>query len=299
MTEQATDNILPQTEPRNPQEQPVQQFLLRQARERVGLHLAAVAVTLKVPVARLEALEAGRYHELPDPTFVRALAKSVCKVLKVDPEPILATLPSAYVADLGPTSTAISTPMPTRRAGAIMTSGESMLHVPLAVLVAVVLAVLALVLWMWLPERPMADSLQPEPALTSSQSDRDSQGSKEPASPEASNTSVPMLAAADVMTQVTESVAPIVAVMPTEGPQVAQGIVQLIAADTTWIQVVGASQRVLLQRSLEAHESVAFSNDFPLSVVIGRADQVTVRVRDQAFDLVPWTRGNVARFEVQ
>lgn len=67
--------------------------MLREAREAHGLHVAALAVSLKVPVKKLEALEADRLEELPDVVFVRALASSVCRALKVDPKPILAKLP--------------------------------------------------------------------------------------------------------------------------------------------------------------------------------------------------------------
>ncbi len=66
---------------------------LRRARESRGLHIAALAATLKVPQSKLEALEADRYAELPDATFARALARSMCRALKVEAEPILAMLP--------------------------------------------------------------------------------------------------------------------------------------------------------------------------------------------------------------
>ena len=48
--------------------------LLRAARERQGLHVAALAAAIKIPQRKLEALEAGRFEELPDATFTRALA---------------------------------------------------------------------------------------------------------------------------------------------------------------------------------------------------------------------------------
>ncbi|HSB99271.1 MAG TPA: helix-turn-helix transcriptional regulator, partial [Burkholderiaceae bacterium] len=62
--------------------------MLRAAREKQGLHIAALSASIKVPQAKLEALEAGRYHELTDATFVRALAHSVCRVLKIDAKPV-------------------------------------------------------------------------------------------------------------------------------------------------------------------------------------------------------------------
>ena len=42
--------------------------MLRAARERQGLHIAALAASIKVPPAKLEALEAGRYEALTDST---------------------------------------------------------------------------------------------------------------------------------------------------------------------------------------------------------------------------------------
>ncbi|MES2400777.1 MAG: helix-turn-helix domain-containing protein [Pseudomonadota bacterium] len=67
--------------------------LLRRAREAAGLHIAALAVLLKVPVKKLEALEADRFDLLPDAVFVRALASSVCRTLKIDATPVLQRLP--------------------------------------------------------------------------------------------------------------------------------------------------------------------------------------------------------------
>lgn len=68
-------------------------FILRQARESSGLHIAALAGALKVPVKKLDALEMDRYDLLPDTVFVRALASSVCRTLKVEAAPVLALLP--------------------------------------------------------------------------------------------------------------------------------------------------------------------------------------------------------------
>ncbi|MCU0941911.1 MAG: helix-turn-helix domain-containing protein [Hydrogenophaga sp.] len=76
-------------------ELPSRPVRLREAREAAGLHIAALAAALKVPVRKLEALEAGRYDELPDMTFARALASSACRQLKIDPAPVLAQLPQS------------------------------------------------------------------------------------------------------------------------------------------------------------------------------------------------------------
>src|SRR3569832_2543556 len=69
--------------------------LLRRARESAGLHIAALAVSLKVPVRKLEALEEDRYDDVGDPVFTRALASTVCRTFKVDPQPVLQRLPQS------------------------------------------------------------------------------------------------------------------------------------------------------------------------------------------------------------
>ena len=67
--------------------------MLRAAREKQGLHIAALAAAIKVSPRKLDALENDRWHELPDATFTRALAQTVCRTLKVDARPVLDKLP--------------------------------------------------------------------------------------------------------------------------------------------------------------------------------------------------------------
>ncbi len=84
--------------------------LLKQAREAAGLHIAALAVLLKVPVKKLEALEADRLDSLPDAVFIRALASSVCRTLKIDSGPVLARLPQTDAPKLTYQGTGINAP---------------------------------------------------------------------------------------------------------------------------------------------------------------------------------------------
>ena len=81
-----------------------------QAREAAGLHVAALAVSLKVPVRKLEALEEDRYDLLTDAVFVRALASSICRTLKIDPQPVLDRLPQTTAPRLAQDSDGINAP---------------------------------------------------------------------------------------------------------------------------------------------------------------------------------------------
>ena len=67
--------------------------LLRLAREQQGMHIAMLAAQIKVPVKKVQALEADQFEEFASAVFVRSLAASVCRTLKVDAAPVLALLP--------------------------------------------------------------------------------------------------------------------------------------------------------------------------------------------------------------
>jgi len=250
---------------------------LRQARERAGLRVEALAATLKVPVRQLEALEAGHYDELPDLTFARALALSVCRVLKTDPGPILASLPALARVRLGEPENALHTPLPNATASTVLARAASAqaqrLSAPVAV--ALFLLVAALTLWFLLPRQV------PEPALSS-------------AEPQLA-TLAPDVARPDVPTLTPTPVPAPAPAAPATQPEV----LRLSADQTAWVQVIGASGRVLLQRSLQPGESVVFNDDLPLQLVIGRADAVRVSVRGAPTDLNALSRNNVARLQVR
>lgn len=80
--------------------------MLRRAREAQRIGIEVMAANIKVSVAKLEALEAGRYDLLPDANFTRALAMTLCRVLKIDAAPVLAAMPAArpttLVSDVPP-----------------------------------------------------------------------------------------------------------------------------------------------------------------------------------------------------
>ena len=81
------------TEIADAQAEPSAGRLLREARERQGLHIAVLAASIKVAPKKLELLEADRFDALPDATFTRALAQTVCRALKIDPGAVLLLLP--------------------------------------------------------------------------------------------------------------------------------------------------------------------------------------------------------------
>lgn len=278
--------------------------LLRQAREAAGLHIAALAVALKVPVRKLESLEADRLDQLPDAVFARALASSVCRALHVDPGPVLERLPQVH-ANL----------VPQRDAGLnapFRGSGESTkprvlnsLARPAAwVVVLLLLGIVALLLW---PpsraDRAVASSANAPREVISDvmpPAAMPAPGVSETVLPSDGPTAAPTLAASAPVAAAPASTVN-VAVPPANVPAAAGGtpIVAFTATGSSWIEVRDARGTLTLQRTLQAGERVDAAGTLPLQVIVGRADATRVQVRGVDFDLAPRTRDNVARFEVR
>ena len=77
------------------------------------------------------------------------------------------------------------------------------------------------------------------------------------------------------------------------------GILVFRAKEPTWVEVSDARKVVLIRRTLANGETVGFSGELPLSVVVGKVDGVAVEVRGQPLTMEPLAGTNVARFEVK
>lgn len=266
--------------------------ILRQARERAGLHIGALSVSLKVPVKRLEALEADRFDMLPGPVFVRALALSVCRQLRLDPQAVLSLLPDATQPVLsieGSMSEPFRSPSqrgPARPALAVSTP---------AVLAALVLVVAALVVFFW----PDITSWSGQRAATKTAPAASSVITEQvqPALPPQKGVEAVSGSVAAAPAPSLPSAAAPLEVQPAK--PVDSAIVLFKAHKTTWVEVIGPGGELVLRRLIEAGEQVPVTAAPLLRVTVGNVGGVTVLVRGSPFDLSPFTQGNTARFEVQ
>lgn len=292
--------------------------LLKQAREQAGMSLETLASRVKVLPHKLAALEEGRFDELPDLTFARALAKTICRHFNIDPVPVLAGFPATAAAA---SATALNrqtlrTPLDANRGLRIHGSGRSGFSVgaPTFALAAVAVAV---ALWWWLPASPpggtgtdAANSNQPHATVEVVPTLNQTAETVAPAAVASLPVPSPAVAPAPAVTTPVVPAAPLAppgaAVVPAATPGAAPAavapasidVLRLQARQTTWVEVRGGG-RTLLQRTLQAGESVSFNTGAPFGVVVGRADAIEVQLRGQAFDITPYKRNNVARFSVQ
>lgn len=283
---------------------------LRQAREAAGLHVVALAAMLKVPVKKLEALEAERYDQLPDTTFTRALALSVCRQLKVDPTDILAALPQSSEVRLGEGP---NLGAPFKASGPAAAQAAAPASLPRPVIVAALVLLAAALVWFLVPERPNgaarvttngngAVMLATPVPVPVAEATAPVTGEVASAGNPASSGSQPAMPVSPLAT--TETTAPAEprddSSAPAEGTRdAAAAVLDIRVSEISWVEVVGRSGRVLLQREMGAGEQARFDQDGPFKVVVGRADATEVRVRGQALDIAPHARNNVARFEVK
>ena len=310
--------------------------LLKRAREAAGLHIAALAVSLKVPVKKLEALESDRFDLLPDAVFVRALASSVCRTLKVDAAPILARLPQTHAPKLTYQGVGINTPFHSPGDG----PGPSVwaqISRP-AVLAGLVLLLGALVLIFLPAVKTGVSEVKSEvmSALPASDPEKQAPGAVVAQTPSvetavfpASTTYATALAvpASGVTSSVTAASAPTVpkttvtvtssSPLPVSDSKVitkgtstptfvispgqlgATDVVVFSAKGETWVEATDVKGQVVLRRILNAGEVASASGALPLKVVVGRANNTQVQIRGKAFDLNAIAKDNVARFEVK
>lgn len=269
--------------------------LLRQARQRAGVHLGMLSVALKVPVAQLEALESDDHAPLSGPVFVRALAGSVCRQLKIDPAPVLALLPQAphRMQDM-PASLEMTRPDLTgRHFGRRWTVSRKFLL--LALLMAVLIALVA-----WLPEWPNSP-VAPSPLASAPVAESATQTS-ESATPQAPMVVLlPSESAADaapgIVLPAPKAATATASALPTAGS--ALEVVFKGKADDSWVEVQDRTGAVVFNKLVRAGETHVVKGVPTLTVVVGLAGAVEVLVRGQPLDLTPFSRGAVARFEVK
>jgi cytoskeleton protein RodZ len=297
--------------------------LLKAAREKQGLHVAALAASIKVSPRKLEALEADRHEELQGPAFTRALAQSVCRALRIDPAPVLALLPRADAHDLENVTGHLNAPFRDRGS---RDDGAMMVWAQRALVVAGVGLLLAAAVTYLLPTSWWRQTA--EPALTSAAGAASAvvtevlplagvrpgpapeAGSLAPAAsaPALPSPAVAVSPAAATVAPVTTPASRVPAVAVTHlapppgqasAPGSARSVVQLSVAEDSWVEVRDAQGRVLLSRTVQPGEAVGVDGAMPLRAVIGNAAGTRLWLRGQPVELAPLTRDNVARVELR
>jgi len=298
--------------------------LLREAREAAGLHVGALAVSLKVSVRKLEALEADDLTQLPDAVFARALAATVCRSLKVDPEPILARLPQLPTRSLHVGSQ--ETPVRMDRQGASLRFAaigglpRPVVYLTAALLVGAFVVTLLPSLQVggdpspvaspdgiairMVPNQSVTEAATPftmpiaEP-MTAASAPEPAASASIVASSAASAAPVVAGSAATLQIAAARDVPAIIATTSSTAASESGAVAVFNTREPSWVEVVDAAGLVHLRKTMPAGESARINGTLPLTVVIGRANAIDIVVRGKPFDLAPVTKGNIARFQIK
>lgn len=270
--------------------------LLRAARERSGMHIGLLSTTLRVPVRKLELLENDRFEELHDATFVRALALSVCRVLKCDPAPVLDALPrlEASVSTVDHVNQGLGQPF-SQRGGAPVVLRSSPTRrawwwVPMLT------AALAAAIWWWASASwwpvhgLLAESATASVAVGGA-------GEAAQAQPSASvgNALPPGLASSSVGLVQTVHGAPV----ESAASAAAALVSAIIVTEPSWVEASDLQGRQIWARTLTPGEVVALEAGSGLRLTIGNAAGTQLRWRGRLVDFSGSTRDNVARVELK
>lgn len=283
--------------------------LLRQARQAQGLHIAALAASIKVTPRKLELLEADRLDELPDATFTRALAQTVCRTLKIDAAPVLALLPPPRGHRLEQVSEGLNAPFREHSGRLDASDWVAMLMRP-----AVWSPVLVLLAAAGLYVAPAGLLRLPQWA-TGSPASADA-GALSPAvvattatAPQPAAATAPAVVAAAAPEAAASAMVETVFSTPQESATAASspgptappvaGLLQVRTTAESWIEVLDGRWQPLMSRMVQPGEAIGLDGARPFRLKIGNAAVTQVVFRGQPVELAAYTRDNVAKLELK
>ena len=271
--------------------------LLRQARQAQGLHIAALAAAIKVVPRKLELLESDQFEQLPDATFTRALAQTVCRQLKVDAAPILALLPPPKGHRLEQVAEGLNTPFH-ERPGRLVPKDWASVASPVLWIAGLIIAATVAVYaapahWLKFATSPAVTRPRPADGVSST------------TVPTVVTAPAPVNAPASAASAAIEPTAQPAAVASEPGvpdavtAAAASGVLQFRVTAESWIEVTDARGQSLIARVLQPGESVGLDGALPMKVKVGNVRGTQIVFKGQPLELATSTRDNVARLELK
>lgn len=290
--------------------QPSSGQLLRQAREQQQMTVQTLAAMLKVPVHKLQALEEDRWDALTDAVFTRSLALSVCRILNIPSEPVLAGLPKLEGSKLSANPEGINAPFKDKTLRSLMSpshdsSSGSAFKIVAALLIAVAGSAGLYFLPQWQSEEQETVEAAPasvEPELMFAPqapgvvvSVQETTVAEQPAA--AAQEPAPAPAETEAAAAAVPSAD---AAQPAEAQAGAGPRLRFAASGDSWVQVRDAQDKVVMEKMMKEGDVLdQAAPSRPLKVVVGNAAATTLEVDGAALNLQESARNNVARFEVK
>jgi cytoskeleton protein RodZ len=276
--------------------------LLRAAREAAGLSQDAVAQQLKLAPRQVRAIEEDDYARLPGRTFVRGFVRNYARLLRVDPDAVVAALPSHESGSPldRPTLTPTARPMAELRVQSERRNTWSRWLIPLALLAIVAVAAVYEFTRASPGRRAPVDAASAPATAPAPPAATQGTALPNPLVPPKAD-GAPPAAASPVKAGAEPAPAlPVTAVPP---PSLAAPAAAAASAATllltfnatSWVEVKDGKGVVIYLQTGTAGTSQTLAGTPPLDVAIGNAAGVGVAFRGQAVNLAPYTHANIAR----
>ena len=257
---------------------------LAHARAALGLSVKDVAQQLKFAVRQIEALEQGRFGELPTGTFARGMVRAYARLLKLDAEPLVERIAGRVaVPDNAAAVASVRRPIP-------ITDSARRTNLAYAALSIAILCVIAGVVFEWQSERASASRMSFVPAAQA------------PAEPQPSVVAPPNLSPLAVAE-------PARAGQPAQAPQAAapaskpaaEGMRRIVMKfdGLSWVEIKDRGGKTLLSQLNPAGSEQAVEGRPPFALIIGNAQQVRLSYDERPIDLAPHVKVEVARFTLE
>jgi cytoskeleton protein RodZ len=264
---------------------------LAAAREARGLALADVAQQLKFAPRQLEALEQERFDALPGATFARGMVRSYARLLKLDPEPLLARIAGRWeVPDSNRLAARYHQPVP------FSDSARRSTFVYLGIS-AGVLVLVGAVAFGWHQERTAALKAPAKAQSVAKAAPRESRRAPAPIPAQPAAAPAPVFEEKKPVVVAPQEKA-LVATPPP--PPAVYGRHRLVVRtdEEAWIEIRDSADRLLVSSLNPPGSERVVRGKPPYSLVIGNASHVHVLYDDKPINLAPHTRADVARLTI-
>lgn len=271
--------------------------LLAKARKSQKLSVEDVAASLRLSVAKINALEADDFLVISDPTLARGFIRSYARLLKLDPEPLLTAhrqlIPAEIVNPIGVKTEVVSSPIQ-----------PSNLRSKLIILGFVFVAIIALV-WFFAYHNPSESDVTevnvstvtqeslPQQALPAAEREvKNNEQVTELKLPQeaASSNSEPSITSEKTANEA-------VKVEPMKKVSVGSSLVRvkLVFTGNAWVSVKDKSGNTVYDKTSKAGGEEYVEGVPPLKFHIGNVSATQVVFNGETVDLSPNTYNNMAR----
>ena len=266
---------------------------LARARAALGFSLADVAQQLKFAARQIEALEQGRYAQLPTGAFARGMVRAYARLLKLDPEPLVQRIAERTATpDNAAAVASVRRPIP-------ITDSARRTNLIYAAMSLAILLVIAGVVFEWQRERSGAARLTfvPAAAQAPAQAPQDAPQLVSSAVSVSAMSVSPGAIAVPQAAPVVAAAAPASPAASAQGPA-AEGIRRIFLKfeRESWVEIRGRGDKLLLSRLNAGGTEQAVEGRPPFSLIIGNAQHVRLSYDDKPVDLAPHVKVEVARF---